>query len=84
VFFAPEGHRRGFSAFLNPNSSWDERLLGDQLKVLSEELGFDLEVIGFETAEIDVLIGGLQTNSESDPHDRLPAIETWIPALSLR
>jgi len=84
VFFAPEGHRRGFSAFLNPNSSWDERLLGDQLKVLSEEAGFDLEVIGFETAEIDVLIDGLPTNSESDPHDRLPAIETWIPALSLR
>jgi DNA modification methylase len=62
---------------LTENSSWDERLLGEQLKVLSElELDFDLEVIGFETAEIDVLIDGLQTINEPDPDDRLPAIET--------
>src|SRR5580704_14329222 len=32
---------------LTENSSWDERLLGEQLKELSElELDFDLEVIG--------------------------------------
>ena len=38
---------------LTENSSWDERLLGEQLKVLSElELDFDLEVTGFEMAEI--------------------------------
>jgi DNA modification methylase len=62
---------------LTENSSWDERLLGEQLKVLSEsELSFDLEVIGFETAEIDVLIDGLETIGEPDPDDRLPAIET--------
>jgi DNA modification methylase len=72
-----------YSAFLiadnrlTENSSWDERLLGEQLKVLSElELNFDLEVIGFETAEIDVLIDGLQIVNEPDPDDRLPAIET--------
>jgi DNA modification methylase len=45
--------------------------------VLSElELNFDLEVIGFETAQIDVLIDGLQIMNEPDPEDRLPAIET--------
>ncbi len=61
---------------LTENSSWDERFLGEQLKVLSEfELDFDLEVIGFETAEIDVLIDGLETMSQSDPDDCLPAIE---------
>jgi DNA modification methylase len=61
---------------LTENSSWDERLLGEQLKVLSElELDFDLEVIGFETAEIDVLIDGLESISAPDPDDRLPAIE---------
>jgi hypothetical protein len=50
---------------LTENSSWDERLLGEQLKVLSElELDFDLEVIGFETAEIDVLIDGLGTKTQ--------------------
>lgn len=61
---------------LTENSKWDEQLLGEQLKVLSElELDFDLEVTGFETAEIDVLIDGLETVSEPDPDDYLPAIE---------
>jgi DNA modification methylase len=68
---------------LTENSSWDERLLGEQLKVLSElELDFDLEVIGFETAEIDVLIDGLDTISEPDPDDRLPAIESSAVSVS--
>jgi DNA modification methylase len=68
---------------LTENSSWDERLLGEQLKVLSElELDFDLEVIGFETAEIDVLIDGFETLSEPDPDDRLPAIETSAISVS--
>ena len=62
---------------LTENSTWDERLLGEQLKVLSElELDFDLDVIGFETAEIDVLIDGLETIGEADPDDCLPSIET--------
>jgi ParB-like chromosome segregation protein Spo0J len=71
-----------YSAFLiadnrlTENSSWDERLLREQLKVLSElDLDFDLEVTGFEMAEIDVLIDGLETVHEPDPDDRLPAIE---------
>jgi hypothetical protein len=72
-----------YSAFLiadnrlTEKSSWDERLRGEQLKVLSElELDFDLEITGFEMAEIDVLIDGLETINEPDPDDRLPAIET--------
>ena len=45
--------------------------------MLSElELDFNLEVIGFETAEVDVLIDGLETISEPDPDDRLPPLET--------
>jgi hypothetical protein len=50
---------------LTENSSWDERVLGEQLKVLSElELDFDLEATGFEIAEVDVLIDGLETLNE--------------------
>jgi DNA modification methylase len=68
---------------LTENSTWDDRLLGEQLKVLSElELDFDLEVIGFETAEIDVLIDGLETVNEPDPDDRLPAIESSAVSVS--
>ena len=62
---------------LTENGAWDERLLGEQLKVLSElELDFDLEVTGFEMAEIDLLIDGLETVHEADPDDRLPEVET--------
>ncbi len=68
---------------LTLNSAWDERLLGEQLKVLSEmELDFDLEVTGFEIAEIDVLIDGLETVNEADPDDRLPAIEASAVSVS--
>jgi hypothetical protein len=57
---------------LTENSSWDERILGEQLKILSElELDFDLETIGFEVPEIDLLIDGLNAVPEADPDDRL-------------
>src|ERR1700731_5234913 len=68
---------------LTENSSWDERLLGEQLKVLSElELDFDLEVTGFEMAEIDVLIDGFEAINAPDPDDRLPAIEASAISVS--
>jgi hypothetical protein len=60
---------------LTENSSWDERMLGEQLKILSElELDFDLETIGFEVPEIDLLIDGLNAVPEADPDDRLPDV----------
>jgi DNA modification methylase len=60
---------------LTENSTWDERMLGEQLKILSElELDFDLEAIGFEVPEIDLLIDGLNTVPGADPGDRLPEI----------
>jgi len=60
---------------LTENSSWDERMLGEQLKILSElELDFNLETIGFEVPEIDLLIDGLNTVPEVDPDDRLPEL----------
>ena len=47
-------------------------MLGEQLKILSElELDFDLETIGFEVPEIDLLIDGLNAVPEADPDDRL-------------
>jgi DNA modification methylase len=58
---------------LTENSSWDERMLGEQLKFLSElDLDFDLEAIGFEVPEIDLLIDGLSAVPEADPDDRVP------------
>src|ERR1700712_119399 len=62
---------------LTENSSWDERMLGEQLKILSElNLDFDLEAIGFEVPEIDLLIDGLSTVPETDPDDDFAVITT--------
>jgi hypothetical protein len=67
---------------LTENSTWDERMLGEQLKILSElELDFDLEVIGFEVSEIDIFIDGLTNVPDADPDDRLPdTSETAVTA----
>jgi DNA modification methylase len=59
---------------LGENSSWDKKLLGEQLKILSEaEIDFSLEDIGFETGAIDILIEGLSSTPEveRDPADAL-------------
>src|ERR1700712_78595 len=62
---------------LTENSSWDEQMLGEQLKILSElELDFDLETIGFEVPEIDLLIDGLNSVPEIDPDDDFSEIPT--------
>src|SRR6202163_3752375 len=60
---------------LTENAEWDDQLLGEQLKILSEaEIDFNLEVIGFETAEIDLIIENVAPDmeGESDPADSLP------------
>jgi len=60
---------------LTENSEWDDRLLGEQLKVLSEaELDFDLEVIGFEMSEIDLFIENFApaTEAGADSADVIP------------
>jgi hypothetical protein len=63
---------------LTENSTWDERMLGEQLKILSElELDFGLEAIGFEVPEIDLFIDGLNTVPEADPDDLLPQISEF-------
>jgi DNA modification methylase len=68
---------------LTENSSWDERMLGEELKILSElKLDFDLEAIGFEVPEIDLLIDGLNTVPEADPDDRLPEIPETAVSVS--
>ena len=60
---------------LAENAGWDRDLLALELQELAElDLGFDLEVIGFETAEIDLLIGE-GTTDQPDPADLLPEID---------
>jgi DNA modification methylase len=62
---------------LSENSSWDEALLAEQLKTLSEaELDFSLETIGFEMGEIDAILEGVAPvrGVSQDPADSLPEV----------
>ena len=65
---------------LTENSVWDDRLLGQQFKDLSElELDFSLEVTGFEIGEIDLRIQGLALDDSpeaTDSADELDRIAT--------
>ena len=64
---------------LTENSSWNDRLLGEQLKTLSEmDLTFELSATGFEVSEIDLLIDGLDVVMTSDVDDQVPA-NTGLP-----
>ena len=67
---------------LTENAEWNPRLLGEQLKALSDAgLEFSVEATGFEMGEIDVLIEGLAPASENayDPADAVPDAETACP-----
>jgi len=62
---------------LTENSEWDERLLAEQFKELSLlDLDFELDVTGFEMAEIDLRIEGLNeaVAEVDDPADQIPAV----------
>jgi hypothetical protein len=62
---------------LTENSTWDDRLLADQLKGPSIlDLSFDLEATGFEMGEIDFRIESLGEKPEAtDPADQLPSLQ---------
>jgi hypothetical protein len=54
-----------------------------ELQYLSNlELDFDLTIIGFETAEIDLLIGELEAGRTVDQADEVPALDASTPAVS--
>ena len=55
------------------NSDWDMEQLTQLWRELSaQELNFDLEVTGFETAEIDLLIDGPTVSTKADRSDIVP------------
>jgi DNA modification methylase len=57
-------------------AGWDPEILANEFHYLSTiELNFDLEITGFETAEIDSFIDGPAARSKKDIADRIPPIE---------
>lgn len=53
------------------NAGWDEEMLAHELQGLlaTENIGFDIGVIGFEVAEIDSLVEGLTPEEPGNPED---------------
>ena len=60
------------------NAGWDPEILAIELQHLSSiDLDFDVEITGFETAEIDILVDGPKRISE-DPGDWIPPVERTV------
>ena len=66
---------------LAENAGWDRETLAIELQALIE-LDFEIELTGFETAEIDLLIEELNVPGSVDEADRLPEIDETAPAVS--
>lgn len=66
---------------LAENAGWDRELLALELQELSFQPNFDLTVTGFETAEIDLILGEASDN-EPDEADVIPEIDRSTPAVS--
>jgi DNA modification methylase len=66
---------------LAENAGWDRALLALELQELSVDLNFDVSTIGFETAEIDLLIQDLNEGT-SDQADEVPEVDREAPAVS--
>jgi DNA modification methylase len=64
-------------------AGWDDDLLAVELQALCEiDLDFDIEITGFEMADIDTLIAGLNGANEGDEVDRLPDIDETAPPIT--
>jgi DNA modification methylase len=66
---------------LAENAGWDRELLALELRELSVELNFDVTVTGFETAEVDLLVGELDQDKPNEV-DNVPDIDRSQPAVS--
>ena len=57
-------------------AGWDDETLAIELQHLTEiDLDFEVEITGFETAEIDLLIESLGTAEDDDPADEPPEVD---------
>ena len=64
------------------NASWDEALLREELEAIlaiEADLDFDVTATGFETGEIDVLLGPA---AAPDADDEVPPVEDDLPSIS--
>jgi DNA modification methylase len=64
-------------------AQWDEQALAIELKALSAlDLSFDVEITGFELAEIDILIERAEPGDDPDEADEIPELDETTPPVS--
>jgi DNA modification methylase len=61
---------------------WDFDLLREHFKELLIDFDFDIELSGFVTAEIDLLLDGKPVPAATDPADDLTVLDSQGPAVS--
>ncbi|WP_288903033.1 DNA methyltransferase [uncultured Sneathiella sp.] len=58
-------------------AGWDREILAIELQeLLTIDLDFDITLTGFETPEIDILIGELNADTPRDPEEEIPLPDT--------
>ena len=68
---------------LSDNSEWNVELLAEELKILSApDFELDVSITGFETAEIDLIIGEPDASTATDKADAQPGIDRSKPAVT--
>ncbi|MCB7129879.1 MAG: ParB N-terminal domain-containing protein, partial [Candidatus Brocadiales bacterium] len=64
-------------------AGWDIEILATELQFLTTvDLDFDISIIGFETAEIDLMIEGLDLDADHDEADEIPQKDLDSPIIS--
>ena len=65
------------------NAGWDEETLAIELQhLIGADIAYDVEITGFETAEIDFLIEGQAAHVEDSSDEIVPSAEISQPAVS--
>ena len=68
---------------LAENADWDLDVLALELRSLSElDIDFEVEITGFEAAEIDVLIDVLAPDGDHPAADAVPQVDPSMPSVS--
>ena len=68
---------------LAENAGWDHELLALEFEYIAElDIDLDLTLTGFETPEIDLIIGELYLEAERDPEDDVPELDDSKPVIA--
>ena len=65
-------------------AGWDDELLALEFQYITEiDIDFSVEITGFETAEIDLLIESLEAGEDGSPEDEVPEVADVPPVTRL-